>query len=187
METLCTNRDLPLQIATGQGRTDFSMEKNAPYDSIRCVGVPAAPKASNAEGEIAWRAISHLSLNYLSLTDPEEGRGGAALQDILKLYSDMVDPQIRKQIEGVISVNSKPIVRRIVVQGQIAFVRGLEVTVVFDESFYEGTGVFLLGAVLEQFFARYVTINSFTETVVKTLQRGEVKRWPMRIGTRHIL
>ena len=41
--------------------------------------------------------------------------------------------------------------------------------------------------VLEQFFARYVSVNSFTETVVDTIGRGEIMRWPARIGTRHII
>ena len=47
--------------------------------------------------------------------------------------------------------------------------------------------MFLLAAVLEQFFSRYVSINSFTETVLKTPARGEIKRWPARIGRRHLL
>ena len=46
---------------------------------------------------------------------------------------------------------------------------------------------FLLGAVLEQFFAKYVSINSYTETVVKTIGRGEIIRWPARIGRRQTL
>ena len=73
------------------------------------------------------------------------------------------------------------------IKGPIAFGRGLEVTVDFDESAFEGTGCFLLGAVLDQFFARYASINSFTETVVRTLERGEIKRWPVRIGQRYTL
>ena len=69
----------------------------------------------------------------------------------------------------------------------ISFARGLEVTVTMDEINFEGTGVFLLGAVLERFFAKYVSINSFTETVVRTIERGEVMRWPARAGHRHVL
>jgi type VI secretion system protein ImpG len=69
----------------------------------------------------------------------------------------------------------------------MAFARGLEVTVTLEEALFEGTGVFLLGAVLEQFFARYVSINSFTETVVKTLERGEIMRWTRKDGLRLIL
>jgi type VI secretion system protein ImpG len=187
VDTLCTNRDLPLHMSVGQGKNDFTMDISAPYESIRCVGVPAPPRPSCAEGEVAWRAISHLTLNYLSLSDTDGGEGAAVLRDMMKLYGDAGDPQIRKQIDGVKSVSSKPIVRRIVTHGPVTFARGLELTVTFDESAFEGTGVFLLGSVLEQFFSKYVSINSFTETVIRTLERGEVMRWPMKTGMGHIL
>jgi type VI secretion system protein ImpG len=41
--------------------------------------------------------------------------------------------------------------------------------------------------VLDRFFAKYVSINSFTETVLRTLGRGEIMRWRTRIGQRHTL
>jgi type VI secretion system protein ImpG len=186
-EALCTNRDLPLHMPIGVGSTDFTMQKTAPCTSIRCVGAPTSPKPSHAEGEISWRIINHLSLNYLSLADTDGGEGVSALRDILRLYSDTGDLQIRKQIDGLKSVSCKPVTRRIVTPGSIAFARGLEVTVTLEEEAFAGSGVFLLGAVLEQFFARYVSINSFAETVVKTTERGEIMRWTMRPGQRHIL
>ena len=46
---------------------------------------------------------------------------------------------------------------------------------------------YLLGAVMQHFFARYASVNSFTETVLRTLERNEVARWPTRLGTRRIL
>ncbi len=187
VEVLCTNRDLPLHMPVGQGNFDFTMDKTAPYTSIRCLGSPTSPRASQAEREIAWRTINHLSLNYLSLTDADNGTGVSALRDILRLYSDTNDLQINKQIDGIKSISCKPINRRIKTSGSIAFARGLEVTVTLEESLFVGSGVFLLGAVLEQFFAKYVSINSFTETVIKTVERGELKRWPMRTGLRQIL
>jgi len=187
VEALCTNRDLPLHMPIGVGRSDFTMEKTAPCTSIRCLGAPTLPKPSYAEGEIAWRVINHLSLNYLSLTDTNDLEGASALRDLLRLYSDTGDLQTRKQIDGVKSVSCKPVTRRIAASGSIAFARGLEVTVTLEEALFEGTGVFLLGAVLEQFFAKYVSINSFTETAVKTLERGEIMRWTMMKGLRPIL
>ena len=63
--TLCTNRDLPLHMPVGAGKTDFTLESGAPVDSIRCIVGPSKPKPSYAEGDTAWRLISHLSLNYL--------------------------------------------------------------------------------------------------------------------------
>ncbi len=185
--TRCTNRDMPLQMPVGVAAADFTMDVDAPVESVRCLSGPTSPRPSPAEGEVAWRAISHLALNYLSLADADEEEGASALRDILKLYGDNSDPQVRKQIDGVRRITTRPIIRRIGRPGPIAFARGLEVTLTLDEAAFEGTGVFLLGAVLDRFFENYVSINSFTETVVKTLQRGEVIRWPARTGQRQTL
>lgn len=187
LTTLCTNRDLPLQMPVGSGKTDFALDSGAPAVSVRCINGPTRPQPSSARREIAWQLISHLSLNYLSMADSDDGRGAAALRQLLGLYAHMQDPSTRKQIEGVVSIKSRPVHRRISVAGPIAFGRGLELTLTMDEQGFEGTGVFLLGAVLEHFFAKYVSINSFTETVLSTTERGEVMRWPPRIGQRHVL
>ncbi|MEN6439752.1 MAG: type VI secretion system baseplate subunit TssF [Syntrophobacter sp.] len=191
IETLCTNRHLPLRMPIGGQASDFTLQAGAPYDSIRCVAGPTQPRASNALKETAWHLISHLSLNYLSLADIDNERGAAALRQILSLYGDHSDPAVRKQVSGVVSIESKPVIRRIdIPQGvnapiPITFGRGLGLTVTFDDTAFTGSGAFLLGAVLEQFFARYVSINSFTETTVKTTDRGEIMRWPAKIGKRH--
>jgi type VI secretion system protein ImpG len=188
IKALCTNRHLPIQMAVGVGRTDFSMGLSAPVTAIRCVTGPTLPKPSHTEGRFFWRLISHLSLNYLSLVDSANGDAGAAgLRDLLKLYIEEKDHLGARQIEGVLSVHSKPIVRRVAAPGPISFARGLEITVTLDETAFEGVGAFILGAVLEQFFAKYVSLNSFTETVVRTKQRGEIVRWPTRMGIRQIL
>lgn len=190
VETFCTNRDLPIMMPIGMGSTDFDMDTSAsvPVESIRSVsGRPSPPAPSHAEGDFAWRAISHLSLNYLSILDTHQSEGGAALRDILKLYGDPSDDHIRKQIEGVKSIVSRPITRPVPTPGPISFARGLEVTVTLDETAFVGTGVFLLGAVLAEFLTKYVSLNSFVETVVATTQRGEIMRWMPKIGQRQIL
>ena len=103
------------------------------------------------------------------------------------LYAENADRAVRKQIDGILSIHSQHVVRRIDLAGPITFGRGLEIDIHCDEAAFEGSGIFLLGAVLEQFFAGYTSINSFTETVISALDRGEVMRWPTRIGKRHIL
>ena len=65
--------------------------------------------------------------------------------------------------------------------------RGLEITVVLEGRAFEGSGAFLLGAVIDRFFAEYVAINHFTQTVIRTVERGEMMRWPPRIGLRGLL
>jgi len=73
-------------------------------------------------------------------------------------------------------------VRRLPSPGPIVFGRGLQVMLQFDDAAFEGASAFLLGAVLAQFFAQYVSINSFAETVASTSTRGEIMRWPARAG-----
>jgi type VI secretion system protein ImpG len=187
VSALCTNRDLPLQMPIGRGKTDFTMEGVASIDSVRCLAGPTPPLPAPMDGEIAWRAISHLSLNYLSLTEAGNGQGASALRDLLKLYANAHDAHSGKLIEGVLSIGSRPVTRRITTSGQMAFARGVEVTVTLDEKSFEGAGAFLFGAVLECFFAKYVSINSFSETVIATKARGEIIRWPTRLGLQHIL
>jgi type VI secretion system protein ImpG len=103
------------------------------------------------------------------------------------LYSISGDVANQRQIDGLQSVTGKSIVRRLPVPGPITYGRGLQIAVTMDEDAFEGIGVFLLGAVLEQFFAKYVSLNSFTETVVKTTKRGEIMKWPARVGRCEIL
>jgi len=186
--TLCTNRDLALHMPVGKGPADFTLESGAPVETIRCVAGPTRPRPAPIfnDGDFVWRLVSHLTLNYLSLVNNDERQGASAIRDLLKLYGDTGEAPIRKQIDGVKSVSSQTITRRIPTPGPITFGRGLEVAVTCDEAAFEGTGIFLLGAVLEQFFARFVSINSFTEMVLKSVDRGEVMRWPARIGRRQI-
>jgi type VI secretion system protein ImpG len=52
---------------------------------------------------------------------------------------------------------------------------------------FQGGSPFLFGSVMEQFFARYVGLNSFTETVLHGSTRGEIMKWIPRCGARAIL
>ena len=183
----CTNRRLTQQMARGLGTTDFHLQMHGPVRSIRCLGKPTPPRVPFAHDKRSWRIISHLSLNYLSLLDAPGSEGAVALRDLLKLYADPGDDILKKQIEGLRSAQAAPIVRRLQTQGPISFARGIEVSVLLDEEAFEGTGIFVLGAVLEQFFARYVSLNSFTETLIKSKQRGDIIRWPPQAGRRPLI
>lgn len=198
IRALCTNRHLPVQMAKGLGRTDFSLEVGGPVTGVRILTGPTVPRASlvlagqdpdrpnQPSGRYAWRLTSHLSLNYLSLLD-SAASGAEGLREMLKLYVDPNDRQGLRQIDGLRHVSHQAIIRRVEAPGPITFARGLEITLTFDESAFEGQGVFLLGSIMEQFFTRHVSLNSFTETVIATQQRKEIMRWPARTGRRQIL
>jgi len=186
INALCSNRDLPLQMNLGLGSTDFTLDSGAPVESLRCVAGPSEPRPSSAWGATSWRIVSHLSLNHLSITERNDGEGAAGLRELLHLYGDFGTAATRRQIDGLRAISSSHVVRRLPIDGPASFGRGLEIRIDCDETAFEGASVFLFGAVLERFFAKYASINSFTETVLRTQQRGEIMRYSTRVGRRAI-
>jgi type VI secretion system protein ImpG len=175
-----------LNIPISKTATDFTLESAAPVESVRCVAGLSRPRPSFAHGDASWRLISHLSLNYLSIIDTP-GDGAAALREMLGLYADPNDSSAQRQIEGLRAVSSKPIIGRVPIAGPIAYGRGTEVTLTMEDAAFQGSSSFMLASVLEQFFARFASINSFSRTVLRSAERGEVARWPMRLGNRPTL
>lgn len=97
ISVLCTNRDLTLTMPLGRGETDFTLELEAPVAAVRCVAAPSRPLPSYAQGAVAWRLLSHLSLNHGSLVDDADGSGARAMRDLLALYAPEGDsaPRVR--------------------------------------------------------------------------------------------
>jgi len=191
VDVLVTNRDLPLLMPVGSDR-DFSLAISAPVDGIRCLRGPSRPRAAILDGEIPWRLTSHLSLNYLTVADLDEDQGATALREFLELYADLVDADMpdaisRRQTHGVRRVSVTPRTRRLPAPGPIVFGRGLEIRLTVDETSFAGASAFLLGAVLEQMFARLASMNTFTELVLVSERRGEIKRWPPRMAARQLV
>ncbi len=184
VEVLATNRDLPLLLPIGSINA-LTLDDAAPVESVRVLKGPTRPRAGVTEGDYAWRLLSHMSLNYLSLFDAGNAGGAvAAVRELLSLYANIAEPAQRKQIESLIGVRTRPVVRRLPAAGPITFGRGLEIELALNESAFGGAGGYLLASVLERFFARHVSINSFTQTRLVSESRGEVARWPARTGTR---
>lgn len=190
LEMTCTNRDLPLQMPVGKLETDFNLDIGAPVDSIRCVYGPTLPKPSRAHGKDAWRLVSNLTFNYLSIDSAPDDEGAAAasmLRQMLEQYCDASRGASVRQLEGILSVRTQPVVRQMKFRCHIEMARGTQISVKIDEAAFEGSGAYVLGSVLERFFARHATVNSFTETVLESIQRNEIQRWPVSIGQRSAL
>lgn len=187
INTVCTNRDLPLHMPLGVGKSDFTLDSAAPISAIRCIKGPSKPYSPLSQGAGAWRFISHLSLNYLSLLNANEREGAMALRQMLGLYATSSEPGSMKQIEALQSVRVQATMRRLPVSGPIAFGRGIRIELEVDEMGFQGGSAFLFGSVMEQFFVRHVSINSFTETVLRSTSRGEIMHWMPRCGNRPII
>ena len=187
VQVRCTNRDLPLFMPTGQAQGELMLNASAPIESIHIAAGPSRPQSAMKEGGIAWRLLGLLSLNYLSLLESDPESGALTLREILTLFASSADVGLKRQIEGVRSVSVKPIVRRHPLAGPIAFSRGLEIRVTVDDLSFEGGSAVLLLSVLHQYFSRHVSMNSFVQTVLASMTRGDVMTWAPRLGARAVL
>jgi type VI secretion system protein ImpG len=183
LETLCTNRDLPMLLPLGSD-TDFTLRVSAPVSKIKVLRGPTRPRPALAENAATWHLISHLGLNYLSLVDIDQTQGAHTLREMLKIYGDLADPVVAKQIAGLRHVRAAAAHHRLPVPGPIVYGRGVRVSLDVDETAFSGISPYLFGAVLEQFFARHVSINMMSELELSSLQRGRIASWKPRMGGR---
>jgi type VI secretion system protein ImpG len=197
VQAMCTNRHLPEHLPVGEGGADFKFLDDSELE-VRCIAGPTRPmepiltsmagKVEGASiGDVAWRIINMLSLNHLGLVQRAAGESAKSLREILALFADMSDSATERKIRGIRSIDSRPIVRRIRRSHGVGAARGTEITILIDDKSYEGSGPFLIGAILDRFFSEYVSLNHFTQTVIRTTERGEIMRWPPRLGLRNEL
>ena len=207
VRTLCTNRDLPARLPLGNEAGDFDLEGSATVKRIVSLMKPTpAVRPPTGKGAF-WRLISHLTLNYLTLTDQapsstglnrrvsaeqarreEESPGREAFKELLKLYNYAGAAHTEKQIEGILKIHGSRQFARVFSENGIAFARGTRIEMELDEDQFVGGGALLFATVIEQFLALYASMNSFTQLSVRTKQRKDpLKEWPPRAGQKILL
>lgn len=180
--TLCNNRNLAEQLG------DKSVLQSDQTDVLAVTLGAATQHAQPAlGGEARWRLVSHLSLNYLSLTEGDKSL--RLLKEMLELYNPHGRSSTLRQIRNLESLSTRSVLRRMKSEETWrGFVRGTEIDIVLDDQTETpGTGGNLLFAmVLDRFFALFAPADSFTQVVVreKSEQKKEWVRWPPRIGER---
>jgi type VI secretion system protein ImpG len=180
VQATCTNRDLPGRMRFGDPSGDFETEIAAPVTAIRCLVKPTRTRRPSLDDSLQWRLISHLALNYTSIV----AGGEDSLREILRMYDFDNSPATRQQISGIVALNNGYATKRV---GR-SFCRGVQVEITFDEEKFVGSALYLFACIIERFIGQYVSVNSFSQLVVKTLQRKEVfKIWPPRNGDRVLL
>jgi type VI secretion system protein ImpG len=179
IRTTCTNRDLPARLPFGSEDGDFELVGSSSLKRVVALRKPTPPVRPPAGKSALWRLLSHLSLNYLSLV--QEGKD--ALQQILRLYDFGQTAYSQNVIDAILAVHSRRHFARVSSEAGISFARGMLVELELDEDRFVSGGAFLFASVLERFLALNASLNSFTQLVVKTLQRKEaLHEWEPRAG-----
>lgn len=176
----CTNHDLPSRLHFNAPEGDFDAEGFAAV-RIRTLHRPT-PSVEPPQGRgQAWRLISQLSLNHLSLTE----EGLPALQEILRVHNFSEAAHLENQIGGITGLLSKR--HFALMQSDYGSVpaRGTRVELQLDERQFAGGGAYLFCAVLNRFLASYASMNSFCQLAAWTnLRKEALGEWEPRSGNR---
>lgn len=196
LRALASNRHLAEVLPIAHRQDDFALNDDRAI-TFSCLAGPTAPRDSlveldsnaphrHAAGDVYWRLISYLMLHSFGI-DGQPGRAqgadsASALRELLSLFGDLGDAGLEAQIQALRGLETRPVTRTIALADGYHSARGLQVTLTFDETGFEGASMVVLGAVLDRFLAEHSAVNSFTQTVLVSLQRGPIITWPPRAG-----
>ncbi|MBO4405828.1 MAG: type VI secretion system baseplate subunit TssF [Alphaproteobacteria bacterium] len=175
--TLCTNRhaaeDIPVK---GQLQAEISL----PVKQIYCANRPTLQKNSMKNGAVLWKLISLVSLNSLSFSN----HGIVKLKEILRLFSDMTNSSLEREIDSILEITSNIGAKRVARQSWYGFVNGTNIEINFDDNLYN-KGL-PLSMVISKFLSCYTTINTFADVCVKS-QSGMLRKWETQFGSKNYL
>jgi type VI secretion system protein ImpG len=178
VEATCFNRDIPNRLPV---QTTMTLEAGNALASTKMLVHPTVTTRPDLRDELYWRLISHLSLNHLSLTNNDSNT--ESLKEIIRLYNFSRHRAGNAMLDGLVKMHARRIVGR--VGGPLAggFCKGTEIELILNEEKFSGGGHYLFASVLDRFFGLYASLNSFTQTVLRTQQQEQtICRWPPRSG-----
>jgi type VI secretion system protein ImpG len=133
---------------------------------------------------LLWRLLSHLSLNYLSLSNAQNLRALLELYIFEETRDKTAIIANRKRIAGIESVetvSSERLVRGIMM-------RGRKIRMKVHQDHFAGIGdLYLFGCIMDHFLGNYASINTYTHLSIQEALKGDLYQWPARIGVHPLI
>lgn len=178
----CTNGQLPEGLQIGDiCRPTTSTPEFVQFSNLR----PPTSAIVPAPGKnLHWKLLSHLCLNYRTMADAENLKALLGLYNFEENRDRSAFLANQKRIAGIVDVRSRAadqLVDRVIM-------RGREVALDVHQDHFAGLGdMYLFGSVIDQFLSLYASLNSYTQLIIKEVLKGDVYRWPARIGDQPLL
>lgn len=186
VEAWCTNRDLPL-ILTRSIKSDFLVDAALPIRGAHIISEVTKPIEAVNEDNTLWSLLNQLNLSYVSLADYAIKDSTLLLKELLLAFPHENNELYKSEINSIKQLEVEPITKIVRHKGAGSLIKGMAIKITFDESLLAGVHPFLFASVLRHYFVRSISINSFVEMTVLTVQKGQIIKWTQLKGEKSVL
>lgn len=185
IDTTATNGELPSRLPIGNPLGDLLNEAMALACPISLLTRPTLctelPRAEDA----LWRVLATLSPHPVDLTQS----GLSTLKAFLRLHAPRSSMVAQRCIDALTGLGHQPTIRWMSLNSQFpSFVRGIEITLSFDEAALRDVTLSVFARTLDRFFRPYAPTNSYVQLVIRSAQTGnELLRCAAQPGVRPLV
>ena len=166
---LCSNRDLPTQLHYGLPGGDLLAEEVPDGIPVRFLRKPSGSMRFATDNNAQWRLISHLSLNFSSLTQAGLGE----FQKMLSLYDLPRSPATQGLIQGIVTLGHGSTREWMPTVPFPTLMPGIAIRLGIDEHAFVGSSVYIFAQVLQRYFAMNSQLNCFSQLSLLSARSGE--------------
>jgi len=182
IDMTCSNRNLPEALAIGD--ICIATEMTPSFVTFENITQPTPPLRPVLDGNLHWRLISNLSLNYLSLLEIEPLRNIIQAYDFKANEDEQAKRHLQQRLAGIEKITTTPIDH--LIKGLP--VRGISSKIIINaENFHSEGELYLFASVLSHFFSLFSSINSFHILEVVNSANNETYTWPLQKGIQPLI
>lgn len=182
IEATCTNRRLPAQLKLADLRVSTATSPAvATFSNIAPVTPPLPPPIGR---ELQWRVLAHMAMTYRSIAELDVLRGTVDIYNFQALIDRQAARANQLRVAAIKSVEVNPTDR--LFRG--APIRGIAARMELEENGFAGEGdMYLFASILNEMFASYVALNSFTQLTVTGQNTRVEYKWEPKNGHRYLI
>ncbi|OEE75053.1 type VI secretion system baseplate subunit TssF [Vibrio genomosp. F6] len=175
------NGSLPCKLSLGD--ISESTDSSPEFTTFKNITMPTQSYAPPIEKDGLWSLISNMSLNYISLTQPEALKKLLVAYDFPGAQNDTKAKQTKRLLGGIKNISTKPI--DLLLQGLP--VRGMNTQLTLESKHFLCEGeLYLFASVLNEFFSLYTSINTVNMLSVQSSEGGNYS-WSPRVGQQPVI
>jgi type VI secretion system protein ImpG len=182
VESTCTNRQHPGQLKVGDIHVATATSPAvATFKNLIGVTSPLPPPVGR---ELQWRVLAHMAMSYRSIAELEVLRSTVDIYNFQAIHDRQAARANQLRIGAIKDITVRPTDRL----HRGAPVRGVRAELELDENGFAGEGeMYLFASVVNELFASYVSLNSFTQLRVRGTNTNVVYEWPPKSGNQTLI